>query len=70
MWSRRMRASKFLRIDADVNETFKDAEETDEAAKEQEKKDAETLAEVFKKAIGNDKLNVKVEKLKTRASRP
>ena len=27
---------KFLRIDADVNETFKDAEETDEAAKEQE----------------------------------
>ena len=55
---------KFLRIDADVNETFKDAEETDEAAKEQEKKDAETLAEVFKKAIGNDKLNVKVEKLK------
>ena len=55
---------KFLRIDADVNETFKDAEETDEAAKEQEKRDAETLAEVFKKAIGNDKLNVKVEKLK------
>lgn len=55
---------KFLRIDADVNETFKDSEETDEAAKEQEKKDAETLAEVFKKAIGNDKLNVKVEKLK------
>ena len=55
---------KFLRIDADVNETFKDSEETDEAAKEQEKKDAETLAEVFKRAIGNDKLNVKVEKLK------
>ena len=55
---------KFLRIDADVNETFKETEETDEAAKEQEKKDAETLAEVFKKAIGNDKLNVKVEKLK------
>ena len=55
---------KFLRIDADVNETFKDAEETDEAAKEQERKDAETLSEVFRKAIGNDKLNVKVEKLK------
>ena len=55
---------KFLRIDADVNETFKETEETNEAAKEQEKKDAETLAEVFKKAIGNDKLNVKVEKLK------
>ena len=55
---------KFLRIDADVNETFKETEETDEAAKEQEKKDAETLAEGFKKAIGNDKLNVKVEKMK------
>ena len=29
---------KFLRIDADVNETFKDSEETDEAAKEQERR--------------------------------
>ena len=55
---------KFLRIDADVNDTFKDGGELDEAAKEQEKKDAETLAEVFKKAVGNDKLEVKVERLK------
>lgn len=56
---------KFLRIDADVNETFKEAEgEKDEAAKEQEKKDAESLTETFKKALGNDKLEVKVEKLK------
>ncbi len=55
---------KFLRIDADINDTFKENEELDEAAKEQEKKDAEALAEVFKKAIGNDKLEVKVERLK------
>ena len=55
---------KFLRIDADVNDTFKDGGELDEAAKEQEKKDAETLSEVFKKAVGNDKLEVKVERLK------
>ena len=55
---------KFLRIDADVNETFKEKEEDDEAAKEQAKKDAESLSEIFKKAHGNDKLEVKVEKLK------
>ena len=55
---------KFLRIDADVNETFKEKEEDDEAAKEQAKKDAESLSEIFKKALGNDKLEVKVEKLK------
>ena len=55
---------KFLRIDADVNDTFKDGGELDEAAKEQEKNDAETLSEVFKKAVGNDKLEVKVERLK------
>ena len=55
---------KFLRIDADVNDTFKDEAETDEAAKEQEKKDAESLSETFKKALGNDKIEVKVERLK------
>ena len=55
---------KFLRIDADVNETFKEKEEDDEAAKEQAQKDAESLSEIFKKALGNDKLEVKVEKLK------
>ena len=58
---------KFLRIDADVNETFKEKEEDDEAAKEQAKKDAESLSEIFKKALGNDKLEVKVEKLKNEA---
>lgn len=56
---------KFQRIDSDVNDTFKAEEgEKDEAAKEKEKKDAEALAEIFKKAIGNEKLEVKVENLK------
>lgn len=57
---------KFLRIDADINDTFKEEEpaEADEAAKEKEKQDAENLADTFKKALGNDKLEVKVEKLK------
>lgn len=56
---------KFLRIDADVNETFKENDaDADEAAKEQEKKNADTLTEVFKAALGMDNLEVNVEKLK------
>ena len=49
----------FQRIDADISESFKDenADETDEQAKE-------TIAEVFKKALDNDKIEIKVEKLK------
>ncbi len=49
----------FQRIDADISEAFKDenADETDEQAKE-------TISEVFKKALNNDKLEIKVEKLK------
>ena len=50
---------KFQRIDADVTDTFK--EETDENAL---KEATETLTEVFRKALGKDKLVVKVEKLK------
>ena len=55
---------KFLRIDADVTDTFKAEEELDETAKEQDQKNAETLTEIFKKALGNDNMEVKVEKLK------
>ncbi len=56
---------KFLRIDADVNDTFKEKDENaDEAAKEQEKQNADTLTETFKAALGNSNLDVKVEKLK------
>ena len=50
---------KFMRIDADVTESLKD-----EASEEDLKAETDTLAEVFKKALNNDKLTVKVEKLK------
>ena len=53
---------KFLRIDADVNDTLR--EEVKEEDKETLKKQEETLTETFKKALGDDKLQVKVEKLK------
>lgn len=53
---------KFLRIDADVNDVFKEEVAEDQA--ESFKADADTLAETFKKALDNDKLEVKVEKLK------
>ena len=55
---------RFQRIDADLNETFKDNADLDEAAKEQEQKDADALTEVFKAALQMDQLEVKVEKLK------
>ena len=53
---------QFQRIDADLTDTFKE-----EVAKEEEetfKANTETLTEVFRKALDNDKLEVKVEKLK------
>ncbi len=52
---------KFLRIDADLNSTFKEEIKDDD---EEFKKTSETLTETFKKALGNDKLEIKVEKLK------
>ncbi len=48
----------FQRIDADLTEDFKDG---DGADLEEETK---TLSEIFKKALNNDKLEVKVERLK------
>lgn len=53
---------KFLRIDTDVTDIFK--EESGEQDEEQAKADTETLAAAFKKALNNDKLEVKAEKLK------
>ena len=50
---------KFMRIDADVTESLKD-----EASEEDLKSETDTLTEVFKNALHNDKLTVKVEKLK------
>ncbi len=53
---------KFQRIDADLTESFKD--ELSEEDSESLKQETDTLSELFKKALSNDKLNVKVEKLK------
>ena len=53
---------KFLRIDADLNDTFK--EEVKEEDKEAIKADTDKLTEVFRKALSMDKLEVKAEKLK------
>ena len=52
---------KFLRIDADLNDTFKEEVKEDD---EEFKKNADTLKDIFKKALNNDKLEIKVEKLK------
>lgn len=53
---------QFQRIDADVTDTAK--EEVDEADKEAFQKTTDDLTEIFRKELGNDKLEVKVEKLK------
>lgn len=50
---------KFMRIDADLTETLKD-----ETAEDELKAETEALTEVFKKVLNNEKLTVKVEKLK------
>ena len=50
---------KFQRIDAGLNETM-----TEEADEETLKAQTEALSEVFKKALGKENLDVKVEKLK------
>ncbi len=52
---------KFLRIDTDLNSNFKEEVKEDD---EEFKKTSENLTEIFKKALGNDKLEIKVEKLK------
>ena len=50
---------KFQRIDAEVTEAFKE-----ETGEEELKEQAEVLAELFKKALGKENLEVRVEKLK------
>ncbi|MCD8119440.1 MAG: molecular chaperone HtpG [Lachnospiraceae bacterium] len=52
---------KFLRIDADVSETLKEEDETQAASLEEMKT---TLTDIFRKAVGKEKLEVKVENLK------
>ncbi len=53
---------QFQRIDADVTDTAK--EEVAETDKEAFQKTTDSLTEIFRKELGNDKLEVKVEKLK------
>ena len=53
---------QFQRIDADLSEQSK--EEVGEEEKEAFQKKADELTEIFRKELGNDKLEVKTEKLK------
>lgn len=52
---------KFCRIDADVTETM-----VEEVSEDELKTATETLTEVFRKAVGNEGLEVKVEKFKNK----
>lgn len=53
---------KFQRIDADVHESLK--AEVAEEEKETFQKNADSLTEIFRKVLNNEKLDIKVEKLK------
>jgi molecular chaperone HtpG len=53
---------KFLRIDADLSENLKDTSSTEDEAKVKEK--TEIIEKLFKEAIGDEKLKIKVENLK------
>ena len=53
---------RFQRIDAEVHDSLKD--EVAEEEKEEFQKNADSLVEIFRKELNNDKLDVKVEKLK------
>ncbi|MDE6433627.1 MAG: molecular chaperone HtpG [Lachnospiraceae bacterium] len=50
---------KFTRVDSGVTDTFKE-----DISEEEMKESTDKLSEIFKKALNNDKLTVKVEKLK------
>ena len=50
---------KFARVDADIADSFKEETNEDEL-----KEETDTLTGIFRKALGDDKLEVKVEKLK------
>ncbi len=55
---------KFMRIDADVTDALKS--KTSKKVKEELEAQAEAIAKIMKKALKNDKLTVKVEKLKNK----
>ena len=50
---------KFVRIDADLNDSF-----TEEISEDELKDATEKLTETFKKALNRDQLDVKVQKIK------
>ena len=58
----RNNAITFARIDADLTATFKEEISEDDAKKLEET--ATTLTDIFKKSLGKEKLDVKVERLK------
>ncbi len=53
---------KFVRIDSEIDEVLKNDEETSE---NEEKPDDDKLIEIFKTALGMDKLEIKAQSLKT-----
>ena len=53
---------KFMRIDADVTDAMKS--KTSKKAEKEMEEQAEAIGKIMKKALKNDKLNVKVQKLK------
>ena len=53
---------KFLRIDSDLNDSFKD--DTADKDSEEFKANADALTALFRKVLNNEKLDVKVEQLK------
>ena len=55
---------KFARIDADLTDTFKT--KTSKKVEEELAKKSEEITALFKKAMKNDKITVKVEKLKNK----
>ena len=55
---------KFMRIDADVTDSMK--AKTSKKAEKAMEEQAEAIAAIMKKALKNDKLNVKVQKLKNK----
>ncbi|MCM1569189.1 MAG: molecular chaperone HtpG [Roseburia sp.] len=55
---------KFQRIDADVTDAFKS--KTSKKAQEEFEEQAKVITELMKKALKNDKITVKVEKLKNK----
>jgi len=54
---------KFLRVDADLSENLKDTGNTEDEAIVKEK--TEVIEKLFREAIGDEKLKIKVENLKT-----